>query len=87
MDDVLLPLGGVEVDGQLDALGLVHSERKVGLLLQILETETLEVLFGERLGVQDTGSGGLVVFAALGGARVVCVLLGGVMLARAAQIC
>ena len=87
MDDVLLPLGGVEVNGQLNALGLVHSERQVGLLLQILKSETLQVLLSEGLGVEDTGGGGLVVFAALGRARVVCVLLRGVLLARAAQIC
>ena len=28
-DDIFLALGGVEIDGELDALGLVHSQRQV----------------------------------------------------------
>lgn len=58
-DDVLLALGGVEIDGQLDSLGLVHSERQVGLLLEVAQTEALQVLFGKGLGVEDAGRRGL----------------------------
>ena len=32
-DDVLLSLGGVEIDGQLNPLGLVDSKGKIALLL------------------------------------------------------
>jgi len=28
-DDIFLALGSIEVDGELDALGLVHSQRQV----------------------------------------------------------
>ena len=58
-DDVLFALGCVEVDGQLDALRLVHSQGQVALLLQVLQPEALKVLFGERLCIQQARRGRL----------------------------
>ena len=39
-DDVFLALGRVEVDRQLNALGLVHTQRQIRLLLKVFQTET-----------------------------------------------
>ena len=58
-NDILLPLRGVEVDWQLDSLRLVDSKREIGLLLQVLQTEPLEILLSQRLGIEDARSGGL----------------------------
>lgn len=44
-NDVFLSLGCIEVNWQFDSLGLVYSQRKVRLLLKVLETESLQVLF------------------------------------------
>ena len=51
-DDVFLALGSIEVNRQFNTLGLVHSEGEVGLLLQVLELEALEVLFSEGLSIE-----------------------------------
>jgi hypothetical protein len=58
-DDILLAFGRVEVDGQLDALGHVDSQRQVALLLQILKSEPFQVLFRKRFGIQGACLGRL----------------------------
>ena len=50
-NDVLLALGRVEVDRQLDSLGLIDSEWEVRLFLQVLQSESLQILFCQRLRV------------------------------------
>lgn len=65
--DVLLALGRIEVDWQFNSLRLVDSEGQVGLLLQVLESEALEILLGKGLGVQDSSSGGRFLLALLRG--------------------
>ena len=54
-NDIFLALGCVEIDGQFDALRLIDSQRQVRLLLQIFQTETLEIFLGEGLSVEDSG--------------------------------
>ena len=63
--DVFLALGRIKVHWQFNSLRLVDSEGQVGLLLQVLEAEALQILFGEGLGVEDAGAGGGLLLALL----------------------
>ena len=83
MNNVFFPLGRIEVNRQLNALRLVHSEGQVGLLLQVLETETFQVLLSESFSVQNASGGCSVVRITLGRASCVGFLLRGVLLSRA----
>ena len=65
-NDVLLALGRVEVDRQLDSLGLIDSEWEVRLFLQVLQSESLQILFCQRLCVEHTGCWSFVVGFAWG---------------------
>ena len=60
-DDVLLALGRVEVDRQLDSLGLIDSEWEIRLFLQVLQSESLQILFCQRLCVEQAGCWGFAV--------------------------
>jgi hypothetical protein len=51
-DDVFLSFRSIEIDWQFNTLGLVHSQGKVRLLLQILKLESLQVLLSESLSVE-----------------------------------
>lgn len=44
-DDVFSTLWCIEVDGQLNTLSLVDSQRQVRLFLKIFESETFKILF------------------------------------------
>ena len=57
--DVLLALGGIEVNRQLYALGLVDSEGQIRFFLQVFQTESLQVLFSKSLSIKDSSSGSL----------------------------
>ena len=48
-DDVFASLRCIEVDGQFNSLGLVHSQRQVGFFLKVLKSESLQVLLSEGL--------------------------------------
>jgi len=61
--DIFLSLGCVEVDGQLNALGLVYSQRQIRLFLQVFQTETLKVFFSQSLGIKDASSWGSVLLS------------------------
>ena len=56
-NDIFLTLRCVEIDRKLDTLRLINPQRQVRFLLQIFQTETFEVFLGERLGVEQAGSG------------------------------
>ena len=57
-DDVFLALGCVKVDRELDSLRLVHTQWQVRLLLQVFQTEPLQILLSECLCVQEAGRWG-----------------------------
>jgi hypothetical protein len=52
-DDIFLALGGIKVDREFDSLGLINPKRQIRLFLKVLQTEALQVLFGEGLRVKD----------------------------------
>ena len=61
--DILLAFGGIEIHGQFDSLGLIHSEGEVRLLLQILKLEPLQVLLSESFAVELACSRSLLVLS------------------------
>ena len=67
-NDVFAALRRIEIHWQLDSLRLIDSQGEIGLLLEVLETEALQVLFSERLRVEDAGRGNLGA-SVVGGAR------------------
>ena len=69
-DNVFATLRRIEVNWQFNSLSLIDSQREIRLLLQVLESEALEVLLGEGLRVEDAGGGNLASVFAVGAAHV-----------------